>query len=1100
MLCISANRSGRSWIDAPVEHVHMSRNLRCTHCFCELDPRDKFCSTCGAPVSMTCTACGLLTPYAALFCPGCGTDMGSEAHAERRQVSIMYCDLVRSTEMSFKLDPEEMREVITAFQDCCEQIIRSSGGYVSRYVGDGIQAYFGYPHADENAVEIAVRGGLKVCAAVGQLDNPLGGKLAVRVGLATGIVVVGDVVGTGFARQFHAVGGAANLAARVQEIAAPGVVAIADATRKLVGEQFLLRDLGQHLLKGCTEPQTVWAVLGPAPSYTRFTKIRQLSGMTLMCRHQEAQALARLKNAAWATSGLAVLISGDAGMGKSHLAAWLAAQVSKQDHIKLQYQCTRYHRGSALRPFINQLTDAAGLRVTDSPENLINKLKTLLALSGVDVLAATPLFAALLSISVADGQAPLAISPDQQRQQTLQALLDQLTGLASRAPVLIVFEDIQWADASSLELLGMVLAHIRTLPVMVVMTCRSGFKAAWIEHEGVHRVELGRLDVSEARSMVELLAAPTPLAETLIDGIVHRSDGVPLYIEELTKAVVCAGLDGIPESLRDTLVARLDSLPALKEVAQICAAIGRDFSYELLQAVSACDEAILEDALAQLEAADLMQVQEGSVPRSYRFRHALVQEAAYETLLISRRQAIHRRIADVLLRHFPAVAEREPELLAHHFTFAGVNDSALTWWQHAGNWAVKRSAYREAAAHFSRAISLAEALPVSADMRLRQLDLQIAFGQVMLATHGYGASESTLAFKKARLLAAEIEDISQRCAVYYALWAGSHVRAELVPMREMADAFMLDVAHRPHSPEAGIAHRILGVTRAFEGNFVDAKLHLMRALAIYDPERDRPLAYRFGQDYAVAAQGNLALIQLALGEVEQARLIAQAAVTNGLHSGHAPTVAYGHAYRCFFAALSHDAASALPDAQALVRLSQERNMHWWVAAGLFYRGLTRWHAGETEAGEAEMRHGLALCHQHGLAAPPNHYEMLMADIEGGTQREAQALARLDAVMARIELTGEHWLEAEVHRRRARLLAHLHPRNPTMAENELKKAMLIAGQQKALTFELRAALSLAHLQEASTQAHHALHEVYTKFDAPVDLPEWREAAACLSVTR
>jgi predicted ATPase len=423
--------------------------------------------------------------------------------------------------------------------------------------------------------------------------------------------------------------------------------------------------------------------------------------------------------------------------------------------------------------------------------------------------------------------------------------------------------------------------------------------------------------------------------------------------------------------------------------------------------------------------------------------------------------------------------------------------SALNWWQCAGSWAVKRSAYLEAAAHFTRALELVQAAPADADSHLKELDLQIAFGQVMLALHGFAATETVQVFKKARQLATAIEDISQRCAVYYALWAGSHVRAELAPMREMAEAFMLDVALRPSSPEAGTAHRIAGVTKAFEGRFEEAKVHLQQALDIYDPERDRPLAHRFGQDNAVAAQGNLALVHWALGEVEQARQVSLAGTVSAQQSGHAPTMAYGHAYRCFFKALSDDPAGALCDAEALVALSKKHNMHWWAAAGLFYQGLARWHAGQRQGGESEMRHGLALCREHGLDAPPCHYEMLMADVEFSTAREHQALARLDHLVARIALTGEHWLETEVQRRRAVCFARLQPDEPVLAERALMQALSLAGEQRARTFELRVALALADHQG---RANSVIESIYAQFEEPLDLPEWREMHRRLSMPR
>ena len=655
--------------------------------------------------------------------------------AERRHLTVMICDLVGSTALSARLDPEDMRAVIDAYHAACARITRTYDGFLAEFRGDGILAYFGYPIAHEDDAERTVRAGLDIIAAVARLETRAAEPLAVRIGIATGVVVVGE----GELREHAVVGDTPNLAARLQALAEPGTIVVAASTRRLLGDLFRLCDLGSHEVKGIAEPVAAWAVEGVSDSESRFEAVRAAGLTDLIDREDELDFLLERQRLAWKGEGQIVLISGEPGIGKSRLAAALAERIASEPHTRLRYQCSPYHTNSALRPFIAQLERAAGFKADDSSEQRLDKLEAPLAMSASRIEGVAPLFAALLSIPFGERYPPLALSPTQQRRRTLAALLDQFEGLARQQPILFSFEDAHWADATSLELLDLTVERVRQLPVLALFTFRPEFEPPWVGLPNVGSLTLGRLSSNDVENMVARVTAGRVLPVEVMEQIVSKTDGNPLFVEELTKTVLetrilvedaeVYRLEGplpplaIPETLQDSLMARLDRLAPVREIAQLGAAIGREFSYSLVRALVGRDESALKHGLAQLEQAGLV-FRRGQPPDAvYSFKHVLVRDAAYESLLRSRRQQLHGQIARALEERFAAIVASQPEIVAHHFTEAGLVDPAIEYWLKAGVKAYSLYANEDAVRFFERALTLLKKLPETRDNLERAVDI-----------------------------------------------------------------------------------------------------------------------------------------------------------------------------------------------------------------------------------------------------------------------------------------------------------------------------------------------------------------------------------------
>src|SRR6516165_7037611 len=792
--------------------------------------------------------------------------------AERRQVTVMFSDLVGSTALAAQMDPEDLRELISAYHKCVAETVRRFGGFVAQYLGDGVLVYFGYPEAHEDDAERAVRAGLEVIAALGAIKTPA--LLQTRVGIATGLVVVGDLTGLGEGRQSGIIGETPNLAARLQGIAEPNSVVIAEATRRLLGNLFELRDLGTRELKGLAKPVRAWLALRESTVESRFEALHPSGLAALVGREEETELLLRRWSRAKGGNGQVVLISGEPGIGKSRLTAALLEAVGPEPHTRLRYFCSPQHTDSAFYPIIGQMERAAGFLYNDTPQQKLDKLDAPLAETSTSIEDAV-LIAEMLSLPN-DGRYPaLELAPQQRRQKTMEALTTQIETLSRHKPVMMILEDAHWADPTSLEAFGRAIDRIRRLKVLLLVTFRPEFDVPWVARPYVTALIVNRLAEHEAGAIIDRIAGNKPLSAGIRQDIIERSDGIPLFVEEMTKAVLEAGGEiaaeraiaalpsralAVPASLHASLMARLDRLggPA-KELAQIAAAIGREFPHALLASVARQPEAELRSALDRLIAAGLL-FQRGVRPHAtYLFKHALVQDAAYGTLLREPRRTLHVRIAETIESEFAESAESRPELLARHWTEAGQVEKAAALWGKAGLRSAQRSALVEATEQLRRALDLLATLPGTAVRRREEIKLQVALITPLLHVRGYAAPETRAAVERARLLIEQAEALGESpedplllFSALYGVWAASYVAFNGDVMRELAVQFLALAEKQSATEPLVLGHRLMGLSLLHTGNIADGRGHLERAFTLYDYAEHRPLATRFGQDIGAA--------------------------------------------------------------------------------------------------------------------------------------------------------------------------------------------------------------------------------------------------------
>lgn len=1051
--------------------------------------------------------------------PPTAGDQHAQGTAERRQLTVMFVDLVGSTAMSARLDPEDMREIVGAYHRSCAEQITKAGGFVAKYMGDGVLTYFGYPEAHEDDAERAVLAGLALAEAVPKLMTATGTPLQIRVGIATGLVVVGDLIGSGEAQERGVVGDTPNLAARLQALAEPNMVVIADSTRRLLGNLFELRDLGPQDLKGIAGPARAWATLRASSVESRFDALHTTNLTALVGREEEFEALLRRWSRAKSGEGQVVLISGEAGIGKSRLTAALLERLATEPHTRLRYFCSPQRTDSALHPFISQMERAAGLAYNDTPQVKLDKLDAALAQTST-LSEDAALFADMLSLEN-DGRHPAQeLSPELRRQKTLAALSSQLTVLTRRQPVLMIFEDAHWTDPTSLEVLGRTVDRIKTLPALMIVTFRPEFNAPWVGQPHVMSLTLNRLGEREAAGIIAGLIGNKNLPADVMAEIVERTDGIPLFVEEMTKAALEAESESaarrtvaaapspalaVPASLHASLMARLDRLGPAKEVAQIGAAIGREFSHALLASVARKPDTELASALDRLVQAGLL-FRQGVPPHaSYLFKHALVQDAAYGTLLREKRRALHARIAETLESQFAETAESRPEILAHHYTEAGVTEKAAGLWGKAGQQSEARSALVEAVAQLTRALDLTATLPGTPALRREQVKLQVALINPLIHTKGFAAAESKAAAERARLLIEQAEALGEPpddplllFSVLWACWVAAQVAFNGDVMCNLAAQF-LALAEKQNEPvPLMIGHRQMGVSLVYTGDPAEGRGHLDQAIALYEPAKHRPLASRFGIDPRVVTTFVRSIGLWVLGYPEAALRDAHDAIKfarelrdiGGLMGALKHAVAY---------ILSGNYAEAAAHAQELVSLAEEKNALFWKAEGRGNQGILLTLAGRASDAIVISTSAIAASRSTGgtLWTPFRLQYLARAHAELGQFEEARRC--IDEAMNAVDTSKEKWSEAEVLRVAGDIALKFPEPDATKAQAYFQRALLVAREQQAKSWELRAATSLARLwrdQGKRQEAHDFLAPVYCWFTEGFDTVDLKEAKALL----
>jgi class 3 adenylate cyclase/predicted ATPase len=1021
--------------------------------------------------------------------------------AERRQVTVMFADLVGSTALSARMDPEDLRDVISAYQTSVADSVRRFGGFVAKYMGDGVLIYFGYPQAHEDDAERAVRAGLVLVEAVAKL--PSAEPLQVRIGAATGLVVVGDLIGSGAAQEQAIVGETPNLAARLQAGAKPGTIAIDVTTRRLLGGLFEYRDLGAWTIGGIGHPVHVWRVLGPSLIGSRFEALRAAS-TPLVGREEEIALLTRRWERAKAGDGSVVLIAGEPGIGKSRIAQTLLEQLSKEPHTRLRFFCSPHHQNSALYPSITQLERAAGFRREDKAETRLDKLESVLSLANRDLSEAVPLLADLLSVPT-DGRYPvLNLSPQKRKEKMLQVQLAQVEGLSARQPLLILWEDVHWSDPTSLESLDLLIDRAATLRVLIVLTFRPEFRPPWVGRSHVTLLSLNRLTPRHRAEMIAHVSGDKTLPKEVANQIIDRTDGVPLFIEELTKSVVengwmVGGHDppAIPTTLQASLLARLDRLASTREVVQIAATLGRQFSHELISAVADMPPARLDDALEQLIRAELV-FRRGTPPdATYIFKHALVQDAAYSTLLRTKRQQLHGRIATTMECQFPEIAGAQPELIAQHFTSAGIVDNAIAYWEKAGRLAVQRSTMAEAAAHFGKAVKLLVSLPKTPERASDELSLRLALAGALTAAKGWASPEARDAYALARELCGQAPEGAQAAIALNGAYSVLHNHAEIRAAYQLAEEFALLSEGRNDRETKLITHKCLGVSNLFRGNFSRALHHLQQALNFYDQTEHRPPNLT-PHDLRVSCESFIGWTLLLLGQPDQALAQSRCALAWARELSHPYTLAYALHVNCVFHQLRCDGAILGERAEELVALASEQGFPHLLGSGTCFQGWAMLEMGEsTEKAIMRIRSGLAAKRATGAEIKVPYYFGLLAKAHRRANQIADGMTLLNESLELVERTDERWFEPELYRLMAETLIARSDLDD--AERWLDRALQTAHKQGARFWELRAATTLARLwrdQGRPQQARELLAPVYGWYTEGFDTLDLKDAKALL----
>jgi class 3 adenylate cyclase/tetratricopeptide (TPR) repeat protein len=983
---------------------------------------------------------------------------------ERRHLTVLFCDLVGSTRLASRLDPEDWREVLRTYQESAAEIVRELEGHVAQYLGDGLLVYFGFPRAHEDDAERAVRAGLGIVGALGPLNERLeaerGIRLSVRIGIHTGPVVVGEM-GGGATRERLASGDTTNLAARIQEKAGVDQVLISGEVFQLVRGSFVTADLGRRSLKGIAEPVALRRVL--QPSGVRGRVDGSHGHLTpFVGRSQELGLLLDRWDRVLEGEGQTVLVSGEAGIGKSRLIQALQDRLADRPHTWLECRCSPYTQRSAFRPVIDLVEEGVALRHDDGPQARLRKIEVGFARVGLDPLRAVPLVADLLGLPPGDGCPPPDLPAELRRERTLDLLVAWALGLGELQPVVLFVEDLHWCDPSSLEYFGRLMEQLAASRLLMILTARPEFTAPWAQPKIWTPIVLPRFGRRQARELVVAVQAAQPLPEEAVTKIVERADGVALYLEELTRAALDSGQSGapvsIPATLQDSLMARLDRLSSAKEVAQLGSVIGREFPYRLLEAVSELEVPALREGLDRLVHANVV-LRRGTPPDAiYTFKHALIQETAYESLLRRRRRQLHARVAEVLAERFPERVESEPEELARHHAEAGRWTEAASYYKRAGERATLRSAYAEAVAHLSAGIEILGRSPASAARDRTELALRISLGPPLIGIRGYGNPEVETTYLRARKLS---EEAGETSPLFESIWglANYYQARSQLPLAKDLGRQLVVMAERAKDPQlASWAHLQFGATRFWMGQYRASLQQLEQAIESYDPAE-----YRFlpgGPDPCVAALAYSGLGLWQCAEPARARESAARAIQLARQRQHAFSLALALCFSGSLHQLLGDPASVRATAEEVIALAAEHAFPVWRAWGRTLLGWSLAHAGEGAQGVEVLQLALTELAGSGSTLGGPAGLMMLAEAQRAAGRWSDVAATAAGALSLAEQQGQRAWDAELLRLRGEALLAERGAGDPEAEGCLRRALGTARREESIVYELRASVSLA----------------------------------------
>ena len=976
------------------------------------------------------------------------------AAAERRPLTVLYCDLVGSTALSNRLNPEDYRELIRSFHQACVRQVADYDGWVANFIGDCVLAYFGWPRAHEDDAERAARAGLAMVHAVGALQVPGGDALAVRVGMATGSVVVGDLIREGPAQEQSAVGMAPQVAAQLQALAAPNRLVMDELTCRLLGAGFAVEPLGVHAFEGLAQSVTAWTLVGERTVESRFDARRERDAAPMVGRDRELALLKQRWAQACAGEGLAVLLVGEAGIGKSRLVRALLDGCVDPLHRLVRWQCSPYHADSALWPVIQRLARMARLGEEDNPDAALDKLEAIVGERD------TALCATLLGLNSSERYGPLEMTPQMLRERTLELLIEQLFDRADPRPSLLVLEDAHWIDPTTLELLERCLVRIDQARMLIVITCRPDNQPRLDGHPSVTSLSLNRLSRASVEAMVRRLGGDNLQPQTLAT-IATQTDGVPLFVEELTLAVLETGEATIPASLHGSLMARLDRFPEVKEVAQIAACIGREFDPALVHAVADRPDTVAP-ALDRLVEAELIFRRGDRTHPRYTFKHALVQEAARESLLRDRRQAIHARILEVLLA---GSSEASLAILARHAQLAGRVAEAIEFWTQAGDVALAKSAYVEATHCFTSAIELARqsaAYRPDAERRLQELELQVRLGRASSAAHGYGTDLAKRAFERADDILDTVADATHAFRVHYGLWTWNVMQCHIEDSLLRAKRALAVAKPDGSDGTLGFAHRLIGSSHLLMGELDVALTHAELALQLTSAPGMYDFAGVLGVDARVTIYFTLAWILRLQGLAQRSEDMLREAARVGL-SGEVSAKANMHLNCAIPRLFARDFASAAPDVEALLALAEEHRLGMYKS---YANVVSSWIALETKAPTEDVirtfETAVSELSSLGSRIHLPFFRTVLASGLARVGRRDEALREVDRAIVESEKTKQAWFAAELWRVRGELLSADGVRSAAEAARNFEQALTLARSSGARLWELRAAVSLSRL--------------------------------------